>query len=70
MRILLVEDDPKVADLLVRTIQNAAWAVDVSGTGQGALEALAVNEYDAVVLDLNLPDIDGVEGLPAMARAG
>ena len=61
MRILIVEDDPEVADLLARTIRKAAWAPDVTGTGHDALGALAVNEYDVVVLDINLPDISGLE---------
>ncbi len=61
MRILIVEDDPEVADLLVRTIRKTAWAPDVFGTGREALEALAINEYDVVVLDLNLPDMSGVD---------
>lgn len=61
MRILIVEDDPEVADLLVRTIRKTAWAPDVVGTGREALEALAINEYDVVVLDLNLPDMSGVD---------
>jgi two-component system copper resistance phosphate regulon response regulator CusR len=61
MRILVVEDEPEVADLVRRALREAAWAVDVVGTGIGALEALAVFDYDLAVLDLGLPDIDGFE---------
>jgi len=61
MRILIVEDDPDVADLLSRSVQHAAWAPDTAGTGEAALAALAVNDYDAVVLDVNLPDMTGLE---------
>ena len=60
MRILIVEDDPEVADLVARSIRRTAWAADLAGTGGEALEALAVNEYDLVVLDINLPDISGM----------
>lgn len=61
MRVLIVEDDLEVADLLVRTLREAAWAPDVTPTGAAALEALAVNEYDLMVLDIGLPDMTGIE---------
>ena len=61
MRILIVEDEPSVADLLDRTIREAAWAPDVVRTGGAALETLAVNDYDLAVLDIGLPDMDGFE---------
>ena len=61
MRILIVEDEPGVADLLARTVREATWAPDVARTGQDALSLLAVNEYDLAVLDAGLPDLDGFE---------
>ena len=61
MRVLIVEDEPAVADLLARALREAAWAPDVAATGRAALEALAVSEYDLVVLDVGLPDMDGLE---------
>ena len=61
MRILLVEDEPELAAFLERVLQDAAWATDVAASGAAALEALAVNDYDLVVLDLGLPDMDGRE---------
>lgn len=61
MRILVVEDEPEVADLVRRALREAAWAADVVATGAAALEALAVFDYDMAVLDLGLPDIDGFE---------
>ncbi|HEY2805879.1 MAG TPA: response regulator transcription factor [Gemmatimonadales bacterium] len=61
MRVLIVEDEPAVADLLERTVREAAWAPDVVATGAKALEALAVNDYDLAILDVGLPDIDGFE---------
>jgi DNA-binding response OmpR family regulator len=61
MRVLVVEDETEVADLLLRTLREATWAADAVPTGRSALEALAVNDYDLVVLDVGLPDIDGFE---------
>lgn len=61
MRVLIVEDDPEVGDLLLRTVQRAAWAADQVRTGTAALESLAINAYDLVILDLGLPDMDGTE---------
>ncbi len=61
MRVLVVEDDAEIADLLARAMKAATWASDLARTGAAALEALAVNRYDLMVLDLGLPDIDGLE---------
>lgn len=61
MRILVVEDEPEVADLVRRALREATWAADIAASGAAALEALAVFDYDMVVLDLGLPDMDGAE---------
>src|SRR6266850_308621 len=61
MRVLIVEDEPELADFLARAMRQAAWAADPVDSGRAALEALAVTPYDLVVLDLGLPDIDGFE---------
>ena len=61
MRVLIVEDEAEVADLLLRTLREAAWAADAISTGKSALTALALNDYDLVVLDIGLPDMDGFE---------
>ncbi len=61
MRVLVVEDAEKVARLLERGLVEEGFAVDVTGSGVDALWLARENEYDAVVLDLGLPDLDGVE---------
>jgi two-component system, OmpR family, copper resistance phosphate regulon response regulator CusR len=61
MRVLIVEDETELGEFLVRAIRDATWAPDHVASGQAALEALAVTQYDLVILDLGLPDIDGFE---------
>lgn len=61
MRILIVEDDDRVADLILRTMREGAWAADLVSTGLAARAAVAGNEYDLVILDLGLPDVTGVD---------
>jgi two-component system copper resistance phosphate regulon response regulator CusR len=61
MRLLLVEDDPRMADTAAQYLRNAGFAVDVAPSGTSALRDAGLNPYDAVVLDLGLPDIDGLE---------
>lgn len=59
MRILVVEDDPEVAEFLVRVLRESAWAPDAVRTGEAALAAMQATAYDLMVLDLGLPGIDG-----------
>jgi two-component system OmpR family response regulator len=61
MRILLVEDDRKVASFIARSLRENAYAVDVADTGEEALRIAKVVRYDAVVLDVILPGISGIE---------
>src|SRR6201990_3014778 len=60
-RILLVEDDPRLADMLVEYLGQAGFSVMHSSLGPAALEKLDAAAYDAVVLDLMLPDMDGLD---------
>ena len=60
MRLLVVEDEKDVANALQIGLSRDGYAVDVAENGKMALEALAVNDYDLLVLDLNLPDMDGL----------
>jgi two-component system, OmpR family, response regulator len=61
MRVLVVEDELKMAGLLRRGLLEEGHAADVARTGDDALWMAAAVEYDAVVLDLMLPGLDGVE---------
>jgi two-component system OmpR family response regulator len=61
MRILVVEDELKMAGLLQRGLREEGYAADVARTGDDALWMAAAVEYDALVLDLMLPGLDGVE---------
>jgi len=60
-RILLVEDDPRLAEMLCEYLGQAGFSVTVAPLGSTALERLAGAHYDAVVLDLMLPDMDGLD---------
>jgi two-component system OmpR family response regulator len=61
MRVLVVEDEVKMAGLLKRGLEEEGYAVDVAGTGSDALWLGTENPYDAIVLDVMLPDQDGFE---------
>jgi two-component system copper resistance phosphate regulon response regulator CusR len=60
MRILVVEDDARMADMLDRSLREQGYAVDVAHDGERALYQAAVNAYDALVLDVSLPRRDGL----------
>src|SRR5208282_4693254 len=68
MRILIVEDDPVLADGLTRSLQHAGYVVDCSRDGAQADHALAMRNHDLVILDLGLPNIDGFELLKRLRR--
>jgi two-component system OmpR family response regulator len=61
MRILVIEDEPKMAALLRRGLTEEGYAVDVVRSGTDGIWAATENPYDAIVLDVMLPDIDGFE---------
>jgi DNA-binding response OmpR family regulator len=61
MRLLVLEDEKDVADALLHGLSQNGYAVDVAETGSKGLEAIEVNEYDLLILDLNLPDMDGLD---------
>ena len=61
MRILIIEDNPKMASSLQRGLREHGYAADVSHTGFEGEELAAVENFDLILLDLMLPDRDGVE---------
>jgi len=61
MRVLVVEDQVKMARLLRRGLESEAFAVDVAERGEDALWMAGATDYDAIVLDVMLPGIDGFE---------
>jgi two-component system OmpR family response regulator len=69
VRILVVEDGLKMAGLLRRGLEEEGYAVDVVRTGSDAVWAGTENPYDAIVLDLMLPDLDGFEVCRRLRRA-
>lgn len=63
MRVLVVEDEPTLAGQLQASLMQAGYAVDVSGNGREALFLGETESYDAVILDLGLPQLDGLSVL-------
>jgi len=63
MRLLVIEDHPRMAELIERGLRREAYAVDVAKTGERGVLMASANDYDVVVLDLILPDLDGFEAL-------
>ena len=61
MRILLVEDEARMAQAIKRGLREAAYAVDVARDGEDALYQASINDYDAVILDVMIPKIDGFQ---------
>jgi DNA-binding response OmpR family regulator len=71
MRILIAEDEPRLADALARGLRRDGWAVDVAHDGAAALQRASIVDYDAVVLDRDLPEVHGDDvcrRLVALAR--
>jgi len=60
MRILVVEDEKRIADFLTRGLQGAGYAVDAAPNGATALDFVHNADYDLIILDIMLPDIDGL----------
>jgi len=66
MRLLLVEDDPNVAGVLAETFQAEGHRTTVKRTGEAALAYLESERPDAIILDIKLPNMNGVEVLRAI----
>ena len=61
MRILVVEDEQSMADAIALGLTRNGYAVDTVYDGEAAIEAVDIDEYDLIVLDLNLPKVDGLD---------
>jgi two-component system, OmpR family, response regulator MprA len=70
MRVLLVEDEPAVRDAVERALRGAGHKADLAKEGPAGLELAMTNPYDAVVLDLGLPGLDGIEVCRRLRQSG
>ena len=70
MRILVVDDDKSILKLVARVLRDEAYAVDTASTGEEARTLALVNEYDGIILDLQLGDRHGFEILQELRRNG
>ena len=70
MRALVLEDDARLRDLVLRTLERAGFASDAAGRIDDAEELLSLHEYDLLVLDRRLPDGDGLEVCRRARRNG
>lgn len=68
-KILVVDDDPAIRRLLTRTLDRAGYTVVEAGDARGALNGRDIDKPDLILLDLGLPDRDGLELLPLLVRA-
>jgi two-component system copper resistance phosphate regulon response regulator CusR len=70
MRILLVEDEPHAARILAKGLREQSYAVDVAKTGEDAIYQAALADYDAIVLDVMLPRLDGLQVCRRLRKDG
>lgn len=70
MRILLIEDERKVASFVARALREKSYAVDVAESGEKGLEMAAGATYDAILLDIRLPGMDGIAVCRQMREEG
>ncbi|MGY8686383.1 MAG: response regulator, partial [Verrucomicrobiales bacterium] len=70
MRVLFVEDSKHLRNYVAKALKRAGYATDVASDGEEGLFLATTNDYDAIVLDLMLPKIDGLEVLQRLRREG
>ena len=70
MRILLVEDEPRMADVIAKGLREQSYAVDVAQDGAAGLYQTSINDYDVIVLDVLLPERDGYEVCRELRQRG
>jgi DNA-binding response OmpR family regulator len=70
LRILVIEDEPKVARTLVKGLEADHFAVDLANDGEEGLQLATEIDYDAIILDWNLPKLDGLTVLKKLRKSG
>src|SRR5260370_27686715 len=70
MRVLLVEDDPRIANFVARGLREQAYAVDLAASGEDALYQASINTYDLAILDVMIPAPDGFEVCRRLRQSG
>src|ERR1043165_6123963 len=70
MRILLVEDEPRMAHVIATGLREQTYAVDVAEDGEAALYQASINDYDVIILDVLLPGRDGFEVCRQLRQQG
>jgi len=70
MRVLLVEDAPRLREIVARRLREEGYATDATDTGTDAIQRARSTRYDAIVLDLRLPDVDGLDACTELRRYG
>ena len=70
MRLLIIEDNNELADLTKTGLIKSGFVVDIANTGEEGKDKTFINEYDAIILDLNLPDYDGLDILKELRNQG
>ena len=68
MHLLVVEDERTLCETIVKSLKRLAYSVDFCFDGERALELLGTEKYDLVVLDLNLPKVDGLSVLKQLRQ--
>jgi two-component system copper resistance phosphate regulon response regulator CusR len=70
MRLLLVEDEPEIQSFLQQPLANEGYEVDVAKDGRTAIQLSSENKYDVLIVDLGLPDQDGIDLILQLRRSG
>jgi DNA-binding response OmpR family regulator len=70
MRILIIEDEHKIANAIKKGLEQETFAVDVSYDGKDGLASALVNDYDLVIMDRMLPELDGIQICQALRKKG
>jgi CheY-like chemotaxis protein len=66
--ILIVDDEPEIAEILAEILEGAGYQTVIAGSGHAALEQLAVQRFDLILSDIRMPDLDGPGLYQALAQ--